>query len=302
MTDLAEAQTPGQHADAGMTAAGRGELAAAATHFEAAARGFLAAGQRGEARAALSNLAFMRKGCGDYRGALAAADEAVGLFTPELPDSERALILLTRAGVLDRLADPAAAEAWRATAKAMRDQPLMATVCAAHGAGALLPIRRDEAIREAYAAIRGLDAGAPLAFLVGVIGAVGDSAPGAAGTPYLAQATWLMLAHPEACTSSNAPFLEMLAERIGYDRPMAETLCLIGLLLASARRGTSDHPAVMSHVVRILHRSAGVRAIPVETMGKQCQDSWSGDLADLTAALEQLIGDTWLVRRGAAPA
>lgn len=289
-------QQPEQDVELAMTAASRGELEVAAQHFEAAARSFVAAAKRGEAKAALSNLAFMRKGLGQFRGALAAIDEGLALCTAETADKERAPLLLTRAGVLDRLADPAAVEAWNATAEAMREQPLMKVVCLAHAAGALMPIRRDEARKHALDAIRLLGGAAPLPFLVGVIGAVGDSAPGAAGIPFLAQATCLMFAHPETCTPSNAPFLEMLAERIGYGEPIAETLCLIGMVLASTRRDTPDHRPVMSHVARILHGGAAARSISVEVMAARCQASAPKEPGELVTALERLIGDEWLVR------
>jgi len=279
-----------------MVAASRGELAVAAEHFEAAARAFVAAGKLGEAKAALSNLAFMRKGCGDFAGALAAIDEGVALFSAETTDRERAPLLLTRAGVLDRLADPAAVEAWNATAEAMREQPLMKVVCLAHAAGALMQIDRAEARRRALEAIRLLGGEAPLPFLVGVIGAVGDSAPGATGVPFLAQATWLMFSHPETCTPSNAPFLEMLAERLGYEQPAAETLGLIGMMLASTKKGTAEHRPVMSHVARILHGGAAARSISVEAMADLCQSSWSKELGDLVAMLEKLVGEDWLIR------
>jgi hypothetical protein len=287
--------TPQEHADAAMAAATRGELAAAAEHFEAAARGFVAAGLRGEATAAFGNLAFMRKGCGDCPGALAAADEALALVPAAAPARERGPLLLTRAGVLDRLADPRAAEAWQATAEAMRDQPLLHVVCLAHRAGALLPHRRDEALQQARAALAALPPSAPAAFLVGVIGAVGDSAPGAAGVPYLVQATLMMFAHPETCNSSNAPFLEMLAERAGYTAPIFETIAMIALLLAHVRRGTPDHQAVASHVARLLAHAATARATSPESLAAHCQRAWSGDPYALEKALTPLVGESWLV-------
>jgi tetratricopeptide (TPR) repeat protein len=289
--------TPQEHADAAMAAATRGELAAAAAQFEAAARGFLAAGLRGDAKAALGNLAFLRKGCGDHAGALAAVDEALALAAPERPAQERAHALLTRAGILDRLADPRAAEAWQAAAEAMADQPLLRVVCLAHRAGALLPLDRDAALREARAALASLPPTSPASFLVGVLGAVGDSAPGAAGVPYLAQATLMMFAHPDTCNSSNAPFLEMLAERAGYAEPIFEPIAMIGLLLAHVRRGTPDHQAVASHVARLLQRAATARAISPEQLAAQCQRSWSGDPVELEKALTPLVGESWLVGR-----
>jgi hypothetical protein len=289
-------EQPERAIEQAMAAASRGELAVAAEHFEVAARGFVTAGKLGEAKAALSNLAFMRKGCGDFAGALAAIDEGVALFTAETSDRERAPLLLTRAGVLDRLADPAAVEAWNATAEAMRAQPLMNVVCLAHAAGALMPIDRAEARRRALEAIRLLGGEAPLPFLVGLIGAVGDSAPGATGIPFLAQASWLMFSHPETCTPSNAPFLEMLAERLGYEQPAAEALGLIGLMLASTKKDTPDHRPVMSHVARILHGGAAARSISVDAMAELCQRGGAREPGELAAVLEALIGEDWLIR------
>lgn len=287
--------TPQEHADAAMAAAAGGELVTAAEQFEAAARGFLAAGLRGDAKAALSNLSFVRKGCGDHVGALAAVDEALALVAPDAPPQELAHVLLTRAGVLDRLADPRAAAAWEAAAAAMADQPLMRVVCLAHRAGALLPIDRPAALQQARDALASLPPTSPASFLVGVIGAVGDSAPGAAGIPYLAQATLMMFAHPDTCNSSNAPFLEMLAERAGYAEPIFETIAMIGLLLAHVRRGTPDYQAVASHVARLLAEASAARAVPAEQLAAQCQRAWSGDPVDLEKALTPLVGESWLV-------
>lgn len=279
-----------------MAAAQRGELPAAAELFERAARGFLAAGKRGHAMAALSNLAFMRKGLGQLAEALAAIDEGLALVPAEASEQERAPLLLTRAGVLDRLGDPRAIAAWDDTAQAMRHQRILQVVCKAHAAGARMPVQPEVARRLALEAIRELGGEAPLPFLVGVIGAVGDSAPGEAGIPYLAQATLLMFAHPETCTASNAPFLEMLAQRVGYASAMAETVCLIGLLLSNVIKGSPEQPAVMSNVARVLHGAGAARGLSMEQMADKCQAEWTKDVGALVAVVEQLVGEHWLVR------
>jgi tetratricopeptide (TPR) repeat protein len=279
-----------------MAAMARGELSAAAQRFEAAARGFLAEGKRGPAMASLSNLAFVRKGLGELSGALSAVDEAIALLPADADDKERGPLLLTRAGVLDRLADPRAAETWRTTAEAMRAQPLLHVVCLAHAAGALMATDPDEARKQALAAVRLLGGEAPLSMLVCVIGAVGDSAPHQRGVPFLAQTVLLMFAHPETCNASNAPFLEMLAERMGYAQPIAETLIVLGLLLSNATKGRPDHQTVTAYVVRVLQSAAAARSIPVEEMAKRCHESRPAELGELIAKVEQLVGEHWLIR------
>lgn len=279
-----------------MAAMGRGELPAAAQHFEAAARGFLAEGQRGSAMASLSNLAFVRKSLRDFTGALSAVEEALALLPADASDKERGPLLLTRAGVLDRLNDPRAAETWRATAEALRAQPLLHVVCLAHAAGALTATDPGAARQQALASIHLLGGEAPLSMLVGVIGAVGDSAPGALGVPFLAQAVLLMFVHPETCNASNAPFFEMLAERAGYAQPIVETLLVLGLLIANAIKGQPDHQAMSGYVARVLHNAAGVRSISIEEMAKRCHESRPPELGDLISKVEQLVGDHWLIR------
>lgn len=299
--DNGAVSTPEQLLDEGMAAAQRSELTVAAQRFEAAARGFLAAGNRGSAQVALSNLAQMRKQAGDYRSALAAADEAVALFTPETPDRERAYVLFNRAGVLDRLGDPAAFEAWTATVKAMGDQRGMMAVSLAHAAGARLLTYREEGLHNARVAISLLGEHATLAHVIGLIGAVGDSAPGAAGIPFLAQAVWLMQQHPETCNRSNAPFLDMLAERIGLDHPIAVLVCLLGLMLANARKGTEDHPAVMWWASRMVKRCSAARSLTIEVMLGEL-NARARELSELAPALERMVGRDWLVPRGPGPA
>jgi hypothetical protein len=184
----------------------------------------------------------------------------------------------------------------------MRGQPVMRAVCLAHGAGARLAREREAGVAQARAAIALLDPRSPLALLVGVIGAVGDSAPGAAGIPYLAQAVALMFGHPDTCNASNAPFLEMLAERVRDDEPALLAVGMIGLLLAHVRRGTPDQPAVASHVARLLQRAAAARGVPVEEHAAACQRGWSGEVTALEQAVERLIGEAWLIPRGAPAA
>lgn len=303
---------PEKALDAAMAAAQRGELAAAAALFAEAAAGFAAADKRGHAMAALSNLAFMRKGLGQLDEALAAIDEGLALAPAEADEASRAPLLLTRAGILDRLGDrladrlddhlgdARAIAAWDATAQAMRGQPLLALVCKAHAAGARMASQPEAGRKLALEAIRELGGEAPLPFLVGVIGAVGDSAPGAWGIPYLAQATLLMFAHPETCTASNAPFLEMLAQRVGYGAPEAETMCLIGLLLSNVlsdvTKGSAEHTAILSSVARLLQGAGAARGLSAEEMAAKCQAGWSRDVGALVSALEHLVGERWLVR------
>ncbi len=285
-----------EHTQQAMAAMARGELPAAAQHFEAAAGSFLAEGKRGAAMASLSNLAFVKKRLGDLAGALSAVDEALSLLPADADDKERGPLLLTRAGVLDRLADPRAAETWRATAEAMRAQPLLHVVCLAHAAGALMATDPDEARKQALAAVRLLGGEAPLSMLVGVIGAVGDSAPRQLGVPFLAQAVLLMFAHPETCNASNAPFFEMLAERAGCAEPIVELLLVLGLLLSNAVKGQPDHQTVAAYVARVLHAAAAARSISIEEMAKRCHESRPAELGELIAKVEQLVGEHWLIR------
>ncbi len=291
--------TPKQHLEAGSDSFERGEPDDAARHYEAAARGFLEAGEPAEAMSALSNLSVMRRASGDFAGARVAIDEAIALFAPEMTAQERAPHLLTRAAVLDRLVVAEAAGAWRDAAAVMDDQPMMKAVCLAHYAGALMPVDRQEAIRQARASIDLLGGGTTIPLVVGILGAIGDSAPGASGVPFLAQAVTLMFAHTEACNSSNAPFLSMLAERLGYEHPLAESMCMIGLAMVSERRGTPDVRAVMFHADRIFRRSAAARSLEIKPMMEQFQERWAKDgIEQLLHPLKVLAAEGWIFGDG----
>ena len=283
-----------QHMDAGMLATRRAEYPEAAKRLQAAARGFLAAKHRDNAMAALVNLSFARKACGELPAALAAADEAIALFTPKTPDEDRAPALLARATALDRLADPAAAEAWRTAASAVSDQPLLAATCLAHAAGTLMQTDRLEALRQARAASEPITFQTPTPLVVGFLGAFGESAPGATGLPFLAHAVLLMFGRAGSFSAANAQLLELLAERLGYDHPMAEIMCMIGVGLIKELEDTPDYRPAVFHLSRVVQRSAAARSISTEAMFADYEPRWAKGTIELLTPLRELAITDWI--------
>ena len=78
-------------------------------------------------------------------------------------------------------------------------------------------------------------------------------------------------------------------------------VCLLGLLLGNARKGTEDHPAVMWWAMRIVKRCAAARALTIEAMAGEL-DARAREVSELAPALERMVGGHWLVQRGPGPA
>jgi hypothetical protein len=261
--------------------AGRPDLAA--PDFERAAQAFVREGNAAAAATALSNLAFVRKLTGDLRGGLAAADEALRLV-PAGP--QRAMVLLTRAGLLDRLRDPTAQEAWLAAAQAFSQQPGMQLSCRAHAAGAAIAQHQEDGFALARDAIGQLGPCPTPALLVGLLGAIGESA-GGEGTPYFAHAMLVIHRHMDAFNSSNAPHWVALVERVGVHTQLGLGLGALGLVAALASRGKPDHAGIMQHVDGVLGRCAAARNLSANQLLAWFERDQSA-LNAVRPALEQL--------------
>ncbi len=248
-------------AEAAFAAAQRGEYPDAVTGFERAAQAHLAARDTGGAFAALSNLAMVRKLLGDLRGAVAAIDQALALPSEPQP---RMIALMTRASILDALDDREAITAWQAAAEQAAD-PAAESFARAHAAGALLKHGHPAALTTARAVILLANAGtgATPSQLIGIVGAIGESA-GAAGVPMLAQAVLLLQRHMDAFDPSTAPFWDLLVDRVGPGTPFAIALCSFGLIVASLKRGQPEFPVLMSRIGAVLDRIAHAHRISVE--------------------------------------
>jgi hypothetical protein len=209
-----------------LEATARGELSLAASTLEAATRVLLDEGDRVGACFSLTSLAQVLKVLGDPRAALSASDRAGALLTPDMGREPLGLYLIQRGAILDLLGD--APEALRMYERATTifgasTQPLMALKCAAHAAGAMIAAG-DGAGGHAAAGRAIEQAGPGAALIVSLLGAVGESA-GSAGLPYLAQAALVVCSRPETFNSSNAPYIVLLADRLGHPHPLSAALC-----------------------------------------------------------------------------
>jgi hypothetical protein len=277
-----------QLADAAMAAMHHGNLPQAAQQLEAAAHAFVRESNPGGAAASYSNLAFVRKLLGDFRGGVAAVDEALKLVTT--PSQERGMMLLTRAGLLDRLKDPDAQIAWTKAAQCFAQQPTMQLVCRAHSAGAAIACGSQDGFAIGRDVVGQLGPAPSPALLAGLIGAIGDSA-GDMGLPYLAHAMLVMHRHMEAFNSSNAPHWAALVERVGYHTTLGLGLCGLGMIAASASAGKPDYAGIMQHVGGVLERCAHARGLTVDQLLVTIERDSQG-IAAVRPALDQLAPAT----------
>ncbi len=277
----------------------RGDVPQAALWFESAARAFRVEGAPDKVRKVLNNLGFARRLLGQPQAAFEAYDEAVALLGPETPPQERGLALMGCAGALDLLRDPRAGSAWVGAAKAFAAQPLMALVCRAHAAGAFFAQGKEEALQAARQVVAALGRNGTPELVAGLIGAVGDSA-GAAGVPFLAQAVWLMLQHPEACNASNAPYLVRFGERVGFADPLCVSVCALGLIRAGQRLDTPEHSGVQGHAFDLVRALAAARGVSPDAMLEEVGRAGPA-LDSLGEKLRSLVPPRlWLMTEGVA--
>jgi hypothetical protein len=285
---------PGREAfDAAMKALERGATLAAADAFEEAARAFHAECAPERAHTALANLGAMRRQLGDLRGALQALDDASHHLAGAEDAQKRGFLLFHRAALLDRLNDPAAGEAWVEARKSFVAEPVMAGVCEAHTAGATLATNPAKGLRAARAVLERLRATATPALLAGLLGAVGESA-GDAGVPFLAQAVLVMRRHRDAFNLANAPFLVLLAERLGLASLLCAPLCALGMILTARRRGAPDHGPLFAMMMDLIERSAAERSMRVATLLDEIEDVGSAHALD-ECLRARVAPELWLV-------
>jgi len=277
-----------QLADAAMVSMHQGNFVLAGQQLESAAQAFVREGNPGSAAAAYSNLGFVRKVLGDLRGGVAAVDEALRLVTQ--PSQERGMMLLTRAGLLDRLKDPDAQIAWTKAAQCFAQQPSMALVCRAHAAGAAIACGSQDGFAIGRDVVGQLGPAPSPALLAGLIGAIGESA-GDMGLPYLAHAMLVMHRHMDAFNSSNAPHWAALVERVGYHTTLGLGLCGLGMISASASAGKPDYPGIMQHIGSVLERCAQARGMTVDQLLTAIERDSQG-IAAVRPALDQLAPAT----------
>src|SRR5262249_5687105 len=186
-------------------------------------------------------------------------------------------------------------------ADAFAAQPLLSLVCHAHAAGAAFAGGIEGALPGARRVVAALGPQGTPALVTGLIGAVGDSA-GDAGVPFLAQAVWLMLRHPDACNPSTAPYLPRLGARVGLADPLCVPVCALGLIRAGELRGKPDYDGVMAHAADLLRGVAAARGVSPDAVLDEIGRAALAVQA-LDASLRALVpAGLWLVPdRGCAP-
>ncbi len=246
-----------------MTKLQSGDVAEAADLFDAAARAHIAVGATRDASRVLASLCMVRKILGDIPGALQAGSAAVHYLPPDAPNQERGMAFMNWAGVLDRAGDRTAWDAWSEASRCFAQTPLMMLACAARAAGAARRHGAANAFDSLRWVVDQLGSAPTGAVLAGMLGAFGESA-GMEGTPLLAQAVLIMKRDVDAFNPSNAPFWQLLIERVGPGSPMATSLCVLGLFQIALQKGAPQFAVLQSRANEVLRTAAAARGSSVD--------------------------------------
>lgn len=244
------------------------------------------------AMSVLGNLAFLSRQANDLERALQLTEEALALH---VAPADAAMALMNCAGVLDRLRDRRARGVWMLAAQGFTGkQPMLQVFCLAHAIGAELAQQSPNGVSAARALLSQVAPGASPSMLAGFVGAIGDSA-GPAGTPFLAQAVWLLASDPSAFNASTQPHWAMLVEQLGFDADLAVPLCVLALGGTLARQGQQDFQTLTAATKPVFEACAEARGLDLSAFSALVQQQVSS-LDTLPAALEALVpASSWVL-------